>query len=120
MLKIIFKNIPYIDETVPVAEYGSVSNVALSNLELWDKIAQDFECLRFSTGRPTQVGRANKYAAAAYLAKTRLYQAYLQDEQHNVTNIDTGFGGGCEVHRHVMESPYRLEDDFAKISCTGV
>lgn len=116
MLKIIYKNIPYLDETVPVADYGSVSNVALSNLELWDKIAQDFEsAYDFLPEDQPQVGRANKYAAAAYLAKTRLYQAYLQDEQHNVTNIDTGFLE--EVVKYtaiVMESPYRLEDDFAK------
>lgn len=116
MLKIIYKNIPYLDETVPVAEYGSISNVALSNLELWDKIAQDFEsAYEFLPEDQPQVGRANKYAAAAYLAKTRLYQAYLQDEQHNVTNIDAGFLE--EVVKYtaiVMESPYRLEDDFAK------
>ncbi len=115
MLKLIFKNIPFIDETVPTTEYGSLSNVALSNVELWDMIAQDFEsAYELLPIEQPQVGRANKYAAAAYLAKTRLYQAYLQDEQHNVTNIDAGFLE--EVLKYtaiVMESPYRLEDDFA-------
>ncbi len=115
MLKIIFKNIPFIDETVPVTEYGSISNVALSNMELWDKIAQDFEsAYELIPEEQAQVGRATKYAAAAYLAKTRLYQAYLQDEMHNVTSIDAGFL--AEVVKYtgiVMESSHRLENDFA-------
>lgn len=115
MLKLIFKNIPFIDETVPVDEYGSISNVALSNLELWDKIAQDFEnAYNLLPEKQEQVGRATKYAAAAYLSKARLYQAYLQDEQHNVTNIDNGFlEEVVKYTKIVMDSPYRLESDFA-------
>ena len=36
----------------------------------------------------TEIGRANKYAAQAYLAKLRLYQAYEQDATHQVTKIN--------------------------------
>ena len=122
MLKIIFKNIPFIDETVPTAEYGSISNVALSNMELWDKIAQDFESAYESLPEAqAQVGRANKYAAAAYLAKTRLFQAYIQDEQHNVTSIDQGFLEDVVKYTGiVMASSYRLEDDFANNFLHGI
>src|SRR5205085_1303507 len=35
-----------------------------------------------------EIGRANKYAAQAYLAKLRLYQAYEQDVNHHVTGIN--------------------------------
>ena len=35
-----------------------------------------------------ELGRANKYAAQAYLAKLRLYQAYEQDANHKVTSIN--------------------------------
>ncbi|HOY52678.1 MAG TPA: RagB/SusD family nutrient uptake outer membrane protein, partial [Prolixibacteraceae bacterium] len=42
-LKILWKYIPYIDETVPVNEYGNISNRALNNDELWQKIADDFD-----------------------------------------------------------------------------
>lgn len=89
-LKLLFKYIPYIDETVPVAEYEKISNRALSNDELWEKIAADFNAAIAGLPLlPAEKGRAGKMAATAYLAKTRLYQAYEQDEQHNVTNINT-------------------------------
>ena len=39
---------------------------------------------------PTQpeVGRANKYIAEAFLAKTILWMAYPQNDKHQVTGID--------------------------------
>src|SRR5690606_31546870 len=37
-----------------------------------------------------QIGRANKFAAISYLAKTRLFQAYEQNENHEVVNINSG------------------------------
>lgn len=90
MLKILYKYIPYIDENMPEKEYGTVSNRALSNEELWDKIAQDFS---FGVANlpvsQDQVGRVTKQAAMAYLAKVKLYQAYVQDEQHNVTSVSS-------------------------------
>jgi hypothetical protein len=88
MLKILYKYMPYIDENIPEKEYGTVSNKALSNDELWDRIAADFS---FGVDNlpvsQAQVGRVNKQAAMAYLAKVNLYQAYVQDEQNNVTSV---------------------------------
>src|SRR5690606_4524360 len=89
MLKEMFKYVPYITEEVPVDEYGTISNRALSNDELWEAIAQDFESA--AADLPTnqsEVGRATQPAAYAYLAKVRLYQAYEQDENNNVTTIN--------------------------------
>lgn len=89
MLKIMFKYVPYITEDIPVEEYGSISNRDLTNDELWDAIAMDFEAAIESLPASQQdIGRANRTAAYAYLAKVRLYQAYEQSESHNVTSIN--------------------------------
>jgi len=89
LLKIMFKYVPYIDEQIPETEYGTVSNSALSNDELWDKIAADFKFgIDNLPETQAEVGRVNKFAAAAYLAKTQLHKAYKQDENNNVTSID--------------------------------
>ncbi|MEZ4884313.1 MAG: RagB/SusD family nutrient uptake outer membrane protein [Chitinophagales bacterium] len=88
-LKIHHKQVPYIDENTPAEEILQVSNVALTDQELWDKIAADF---RFAADNlpPSQseVGRSNKFTAKSYLAKTLLYQAYEQDDNNAVVNIN--------------------------------
>lgn len=114
-LKILWKNIPYIDENVPVNEYKNISNTALTSDQLWDKIGGDFEFAATNLP-PTQseVGRANKFAAYAYLAKTRLYQAYEQDEKNNVVSINseklTDVVSYCD---QVIGSGYDLQPDYA-------
>jgi hypothetical protein len=88
MMKRLFNKVPFIDETMNEETILKTSN-DLSNDALWNKIAEDFQfALTNLPETQSQVGRANKYAAAAYLAKTRLYQAYEQDENHNVTTIN--------------------------------
>jgi tetratricopeptide (TPR) repeat protein len=91
MLKTLFGRVPYIDENVAVADYVNVSNVALSNDQLWDKLAEDFQFAadNLPVNQP-EVGRATQLAAKAYLAKVRLYQAYTQNETHQVTGVDQG------------------------------
>lgn len=87
--KILFNRVPYIDETVPVDEYINVSNVELTNAQLWDKIIDEF---RFAVNNlpedNEQIGRANKWMAKAYLAKALLYAAYEQDDKNNVMSIN--------------------------------
>lgn len=116
LLKVLFKSIPYIDETVVIENYGTISNIALSNDELWQKIADDFKAAydNLPESQGTDVGRANKYSAAAYLAKTYLYKAYRQDEKHNVTEINAeDLKQVLTFSNEVMSSDYGLEDDFA-------
>lgn len=116
LLKVLFKSIPYIDETVAIEDYGTISNIALSNDELWQKIADDFKAAydNLPESQGTDVGRANKYSAAAYLAKTYLYKAYRQDEKHNVTEIHAeDLKQVLTFSNEVMSSDYGLEDDFA-------
>ena len=116
LLKVLFKSIPYIDETVAIENYGTISNIALSNDELWQKIADDFKAAydNLPESQGTDVGRANKYSAVAYLAKTYLYKAYRQDEKHNVTEINAeDLKQVLTFSNEVMSSDYGLEDDFA-------
>ncbi len=88
-LKVLYKHPVWVDTSVPKEERNKLTNDTYTSDELWDKIAEDFaygaENLPLTQ---TEVGRASKVAAWAYLAKTRLYQAYEQDEQHNVTGIN--------------------------------
>lgn len=88
MLKLLFKKIPYITEDLTREEVALVKN-DLTNDNLWNTIAEDF-LFAFNNLPPSQdeVGRADKNAAAAYLAKLRLYQAYEQNDTHQVTNIN--------------------------------
>lgn len=89
MLKLLFKKIPYITEDLTQEEILEVSNDIENNV-LWDTIAEDFQ-FAFDNLPQSQeeVGRADRNAAAAYLAKLRLYQAYEQNDSHQVININT-------------------------------
>src|SRR3954452_21371614 len=89
LLKIMFKNIPYINEAVE--NPALVDNSTLTNNQLWDLIAADFQngIDNLPVTQPAaEVGRPTKVAATAYLAKVSLYQAYEQDQNHKVTSIN--------------------------------
>ncbi|MBB1435059.1 RagB/SusD family nutrient uptake outer membrane protein [Pseudoalteromonas sp. SG43-6] len=88
-LKIHHKHIPWIDETMTQDQILSATNRELSDQELWDKIAADFEFAANNLPQTQKdVGRASALSAKAYLAKTLLYQAYEQNELHQVININ--------------------------------
>lgn len=89
MLKIMFRNIPYVTDENPINDYTKISNRQLTNDELWDKIAADFQAAadKLPQTQP-EVGRATNLAAYSYLAKVRLYQAYQQDDNYNVVSIN--------------------------------
>jgi hypothetical protein len=88
MLKLLFNKVPYITEELTQEDILKTSN-DLSSDELWDKIAEDFKFAYDNLEQSQeQVGRADKNAAAAYLAKLNLYQAYKQNDAHQVTSVD--------------------------------
>jgi hypothetical protein len=88
MLKLLFKKIPYITEELTQEEIAQISN-DVDNDALWNTIAEDFLFAYNNLPQSQeQVGRADRNAAAAYLAKLRLYQAYEQNDQHQVTVIN--------------------------------
>ncbi len=90
ILKTMFKYIPWIDETVVGDAYNEVSNREFSDQELWDKIAAEFAFAADNLPETqAEKGRPNKYAAKAYLAKTKLYQAYEQGDDNSVTSINS-------------------------------
>jgi hypothetical protein len=77
-LKKIFNNIPYVDENISVANNNTnVSNIDASGkfIDIWPKIEEDFKFAADNLpATQPQAGRANKWAAMAFLAKTYMYQ----------------------------------------------
>ncbi|MDF9800948.1 hypothetical protein OKW21_006211 [Catalinimonas alkaloidigena] len=70
-LRRLFLNVPWIDETMTDAEAALVPNTA----EIWPNIEAEFQfAMNNLPETQSEVGRANKWAAAAFLARTYLYQ----------------------------------------------
>jgi len=115
-LKLHYKRIPYVTEDMDSEEIKALTNMDLSDQELWERIAEDF---RYAADvlpeSQSQVGRANRYAALAYLAKTRLYQAYEQDDDHQVIEIHADLLEEVVALVEEIETsgPYGLLDDYA-------
>ncbi|MCD2422645.1 RagB/SusD family nutrient uptake outer membrane protein [Niabella pedocola] len=88
-MKLLYKNIPIFDENATDADILKTAN-DLGNDESWNRIAADFQFAADNLPEAqAEKARANKYAAQAYLAKVKLYQAYEQDTRHQVTKINT-------------------------------
>jgi hypothetical protein len=121
MLENLFKNIPYIDDTVPSEEYKFVKNNALTRDQILDRIAADFQAAADALpATQPQIGRANKYAAYSYLAKTRLFQAYEQNATHAVTAINPNrLQEAVAAADQVLASGYTLQADFANNFTSG-
>lgn len=93
MLKRLYKYIPFaVDSNLSPEAYNELSNREYTNDEGWQLIIDDFK-FAFDNlpAKQSEVGRPNRAAAAAYLAKTYLYKAYHQDDvnSHQVTSIST-------------------------------
>lgn len=114
-MKLIYKNIPIFDEAVSDDQILKVSN-DLKNEDAWNKIAADFQFAidNLPESQP-ELGRANKLAAQAYLAKVRLFQAYEQDDKHQVININkTRLQQVVDLTQAVISSgKYSLSKDIA-------
>jgi len=88
-MKLLYKNIPIFDENASDQDILATSNT-LSNEDSWNKIAADFQyAVDNLPATQTEIARANKLTAQAYLAKLRLYQAYTQGANHQVTGINS-------------------------------
>jgi len=90
-LEKIYYNVPYVDESITYA----AGNYNVGNPgPIWDKIEADFTfAVTNLPGTQTQQGRANKYAAEAFRAKTYMFEhkyaqakADLADIMANGTN----------------------------------
>jgi hypothetical protein len=107
VLKVMFKHVPFIEENEE-RELKNVSNREFTSQELWDQIAADFQ---FAANNlpPSQpeAGRVDRWAAKAYLAKTRLYQAYRQDDNNQVVEIQD------DKLQEVVDLVEELEGEFS-------
>jgi hypothetical protein len=107
MLKVMFKHVPFVEENEE-RELKNVSNREFTSQELWDQIAADFQ---FAANNlpPSQpeAGRVDQWAAKAYLAKTRLYQAYRQDDNNQVVEIQD------DKLQEVVDLVEELEGEFS-------
>ena len=92
LLKRLYKNIPFaIDEHMSPEEYNNLENTQYTNDEGWQVIIDDLKYAYDNLPAiQNEVGRPNRAAAAAYLAKVYLYKAYRQDDpkSNQVTSID--------------------------------
>lgn len=91
-LKRRYKWIPWVTEDDTPQEIYEISNRpddAEDDLYLWENIYKEFKFAAENLP-PTQneLGRANKYAAEAYLVETLLWMAYEQNDKHEVVNIN--------------------------------
>ena len=84
-----FRKIPYFDENVELDNYIKIPNDEFTREEIFGKIADELkDAATMLPDAPTEAGRVCKYTALAYQAKAKLYQAYVQDDNNQVTSID--------------------------------
>lgn len=80
-LKKMFNMVPWVDETM---EDTNVPN----DTDIWPNIEADFQFAYDNLpGTQDDVGRANKWAAGAYLGKTYLYQEKFQESQQIFSEV---------------------------------
>ena len=93
-LKNRFRWIPFVDETATAEVIPTLTNHpdgddTQNDLALWQKILDDFKFAAENLPETQEEkGRANKYAATAFMAKTLLWMAYPQDARNQVVQVD--------------------------------
>jgi hypothetical protein len=92
-LKKVFGNVPYVDETITVENAGSVEN----GTDIWPNIEADFQAgidgLPIDWSSNGEIGRANKGAAIAYLAKTYMFEHKYSDAAPLLDQLINNTGG---------------------------
>lgn len=120
-LKNRFRWIPFIDETATRDSIPTITNHpngddTQNDLALWQKILDDFK-FAAETLPPTQpeIGRANKYVAEAFMAKTLLWMAYPEDSRNQVLQVDaTKLTEALKYCDDIIASgKYSLSPDYA-------
>ncbi|TAG22301.1 MAG: RagB/SusD family nutrient uptake outer membrane protein [Cytophagia bacterium] len=86
-LKRVFNNVPYIDENV-VDPRVSNTDASGNFVNIWPQIEADFQyAVANLLETQSQVGRANKSAAKAYLAKVFMYQNKIAEARALLTDV---------------------------------
>ncbi|MCA0236347.1 MAG: RagB/SusD family nutrient uptake outer membrane protein [Bacteroidetes bacterium] len=104
-LKKSYNNVPYVDESLSSDEAVKVPNTA----DIWPNIEADFQ-YAFDNLPETQsaAGRANKWAAAAYLGKTYLYEKKYQDAKNMFNQV-------ISSGKTASGAAYGLMDNYAQL-----
>lgn len=103
-LKKHFNNIVVFDETVLAAEIPEIPN----NGDAWALIESDFQFAYDNLPETTDAGRVNKWAAAAYMGKAKLFQQKFAEAK---TWFDDAIANGVTSNG----KKYGLVPDFAQI-----
>jgi len=103
-LKKHFNSIPVFDETVLAADIPSIPNTT----EVWSQIEADFQFAYDNLPDVNGAGRVNKWAAAAYMGKAKLYQQKFGEAK---TWFDDVIANGVTSSGQA----YELIDDYAQI-----
>jgi hypothetical protein len=99
-----FGNIPVFDETIPAEEVILVPNSGTA----WSQIEADFQYAYDNLPEVTDAGRVNKWAAAAYMGKAKLFQGKFSEA---ITWFDDVIANGVTSNGLT----YALIDDYAEI-----
>jgi len=84
-LKRLFNSVPYVDET---QDYGKGIEKVPNSPDIWGKIEADFKFAYDNLPETSSsAGRANKWAAGAYLGKAYLYQNKFADAKATFTTV---------------------------------
>ncbi|MDG2450315.1 MAG: RagB/SusD family nutrient uptake outer membrane protein [Saprospiraceae bacterium] len=116
ILKKLYKYPVFLDETVAKEDIASVGNRELSDQEGWNYIADEFRAgITALPDSQSDEGRPTKNAARAYLAKTLLFKAYVQDDRSQVSSINQSDLQEVVALINAMEATgeYDLYDDYA-------
>ena len=86
-LKKLWNSVPYVDETT---DYGKGIEKIKNTAAFWDKIEADFKFAYDNLPETSgQAGRANKWAAGAYLGKAYVFQKKWADAKAILTTVIT-------------------------------
>lgn len=103
-LKKHFNSIPYFDETVLAADVPTIPNTP----DVWAGIEADFQFAYDNLPGDNGAGRVNKWAAAAYMGKAKLFQGKFAEAK---TWFDDTIANGVTSNG----LKYALLDDYAQI-----
>ncbi|MRH99129.1 RagB/SusD family nutrient uptake outer membrane protein [Kriegella sp. EG-1] len=103
-LKKHFNSIPVFDETIPSEEIITIANTP----DVWTQIEADFQYAYDNLAAETGAGRVNKWAAAAYMGKAKLYQGKYAEAK---TWFDDVIANGVTSNG----LKYALLDDYPRI-----
>ncbi|SES70583.1 RagB/SusD family nutrient uptake outer membrane protein [Prevotella sp. kh1p2] len=111
----LYNKIVYFEENYE-GSIQQLSNNEFTRDQILEKIATDLEnAEKVLPAQQPEIGRINKYQAAAYAAKVNLYRAYKQDETtHKVVSVDAGLLGKVISYcdEVINSGRYALLDNF--------